>query len=318
MGARNLDATSLVPQHTEAPMKFLIIGASGFVGRNVLAHVQAQGFEAVGTQSRPRQKDLRTFNLLEHRILDSVDKSFFADADPVRVVISAVISDMDLCLKEREMARKVNVEKTIQLIEDAVALGAKVTFLSTCFVFDGTVGYYTEQHPRSPANEYGRHKAEVEDYLQSRAPGAFVARLDKIVGDDAGDNQLLAHWHKRIMRNEPIICLKGSLLSPTYVGDVARAIVIAAQNGLEGLFHVSNSEFFYRDELARQFCHALGKPPNVVTKPLAEFNFQDNRALKSYLDGSRFVRTTGLRFTSMREVFAQFARRLEEDGGNVV
>ncbi len=297
-------------------MKFLVVGASGFVGRNVLAYVKAQGFPALGTQARSRQKDLATFNLLEHRIADCVGESFFTSADPVQVVISAVISDMDLCLKDRETAYKVNVEKTIQLIEDCARLRAKVTFLSTCFVFDGTLGYYTERHPRSPANEYGRHKAEVEEYLESRAPAAFVARLDKIVGDDARDNQLFAHWHKRLLRNEPIICLEGSLLSPTSVTDVARAIVLASQNRLEGIFHVSNSEFFYRDELARQFCHALGKAPNVVSKPLGEFNFQDNRALKSYLDGSRFVRTTGMHFTSMREVFAQFSRRLEEDGSD--
>jgi dTDP-4-dehydrorhamnose reductase len=80
--------------------------------------------------------------------------------------------------------------------------------------------------------------------------------------------------------------------------------------GLHGVFHVSNSEFFHRDELARQFCHALGIVPNVVTKPLAEFHFADKRALKSYLDGSRFANKTGLRFTSMREVFHQFIRRL--------
>jgi dTDP-4-dehydrorhamnose reductase len=294
------------------PVKFLVVGASGFVGRNVLAYFKGQGFEALGTQARTRQEGLLTFDLLEHRIADCVDKSFFTGAEPVQVVICAVISDMDLCLKDRQMAYKVNVEKTIQLIEDALLLRARVIFLSTCFVFDGTLGYYTEQHPRSPANEYGRHKAEVEEYLLTRVPGAFVARLDKVVGDDYRDNQLFAHWHKRLLRNEPIICLQGSLLSPTYVTDVARALVLASERRLEGIFHVSNSEFFYRDELARQFCYALGKAPNVVCKPLSEFNFQDNRALKSYLDGSRFVRTTGMRFTSMREVFGQFSRRLGE------
>jgi dTDP-4-dehydrorhamnose reductase len=286
-------------------MKFLIIGASGFVGRNMLAYVNNRGFKAAGTESKPRSTDLLTFDLLEHRISDCVDKSFLNEE--VTVVICAVISDMDLCLTQREMARKVNVENTIRLIDDATALGAKIVFLSTCFVFDGTIGYYNEQHPRSPANEYGRHKAEVEQYLEARVPGAFIARLDKIVGDNPRDSQLFAHWHKRLENREPIICLEGSLLSPTYVIDVCGSVVTASEKGMRGIYHVSNSEFFYRDELARQFCFALGRKPDVISRPMQDFKFQDNRALKSYLDGSRFVKETGIHFTPMRDVFAKFA-----------
>ena len=172
-------------------MKFLVIGASGFVGRNLLAHFHAQGFAAIGTQAHSREKGLATFDLLRHRITDSIDPSFFQGPEPVNAVISAVISDMDLCLTDRIMAHAVNVEKTIQLINELANLNARITFLSTCFVFDGKTGYYNEASPVSPANEYGRHKAEVEDYLRSHAPGAFVPRMDKIVRDNPLDRQLL-------------------------------------------------------------------------------------------------------------------------------
>ena len=267
---------------------------------------------AIGTQAHSREKGLATFDLLRHRITDSIDPSFFQGPEPINAVISAVISDMDLCLTDRAMAHAVNVEKTIQLINDLADLSARITFLSTCFVFDGKTGYYNEAAPRSPANEYGRHKIEVEDYLRGHVPGAFVPRMDKIVGDNPHERQLLAHWHKRIRENLPIICLEGSLLSPTSVFDVAQGVILAAEKGLTGIYHLANSEFFYRDELARQFCLALGKTPNVVTKPLADFKFPDNRALKSYLDGSRFAKESGLRFTSMREVFQSFARHLQD------
>jgi len=111
--------------------------------------------------------------------------------------------------------------------------------------------------------------------------------------------------------NQPIVCIRGSLLSPTYVMDVAQGIVVACQRGLTGVYHVSNSEFFHREELATQFCHALGRSPTVLSKPLEEFNFPDRRALKSYLDGTRFVQATGMRFTPMREVFRRFRLRIE-------
>lgn len=293
-------------------MRFLVIGASGFVGRNVLAYLKSNGFEAIGTQSRPRSGDLVTFNLLEHRIADCVEKSFFTRPGQVFIIISAVISDMDRCLTEKETSHKVNVEKTIQLIQDASALGAKTIFLSSCFVFDGTIGYYNEDHPVVPANEYGKHKVEVENFLLQNVKSSLIARLDKMVGDNPEDPQLLAYWYKHLCAGNQIVCWEGSLLSPTYVNDLAKGIVLACEKELKGVYHVSNSEFFYRDELARQFCFALGKTPNVTNKPLSEFNFADKRGLKCYLDGTRFAKATGLRFTSMREVFSAFKRNTEK------
>lgn len=293
-------------------MKFLVIGASGFIGGNVLTHVRSLGFEAVGTQSQPRQPELTTFNLLHDRIVPSIGERFFAGEERVCVVICAVVSNMDQCLLDRERSHRINVQQTIQLIEDVRAFGAKVIFLSSCFVFDGTRGYYCEDDPVSPVNEYARHKVAVEEHLQRNVPDAFVARLEKIVGDHPGQRQMLAHWHQLMQAGEPIVCIEGSLLSPTSVADISDAFVRVANLNLTGVYHVSNSEFFYRDELARQFCHAMGRHPNVVTRPLDAFNFPDRRALKSYLDGSRFAAATGLRYTPMRQVFRRFRQRTLE------
>ena len=293
------------------PMKFLIIGASGFIGGNVLAYVRSKGFTAVGTQSQPRNPDLVTFNLAQDRIHDCVGQKFFADGAHVCIIICAVVSNMDRCLLERDYSHRVNVVQTVQLIEDVRPFGAKIVFLSTCFAFDGTRGYYNESQPVSPVNEYARHKVEVEQYLQQHVPSAFIARLEKVVSDEPDDRQLFAQWQQLAQAGRPIVCIDGSLLSPTYVVDIARALTLVCERNLSGLYHVCNSEFFYRDELARQFCHAVGWPPKVERRALEAFQFPDRRALKSYLDGSRFAELSGMRFTPMSYVFRSFRTKVE-------
>ena len=290
-------------------MRFVVIGASGFVGRNILAYLRGLGLEALGTQANSREEGLITFDIRHDRLVERLGRSFFERDGQVCLILAAVISNMDLCFQQKEMSRAVNVEGTIRLIEEGRSLGVKPLFLSTCFVFDGAIGYYREDHPLTPINEYSRQKAEVEAYLEKNVSNAFVARLDKIVGDNPDERQLLATWYRDIVEGRPIVCISGSVLSPTYVGDVARSLLLACQNNMRGVFHVSNSEFFHRDELARQFCYALSRTPNVISKPVETFNFVDKRALKSYLDGSRFAKATGVRFTSMREVFEAFHRR---------
>ena len=290
--------------------RFLIVGASGFIGRHILAHTTSLGYEATGTQAQSRQPGLVTFDLARDRIIDRLERTFFKRDGPLAVVICAAISDMDRCLTDPQRTRAVNVEGTIQLIEDVRAFNAKLVYLSTNYVFDGGVGYYTEDHPLAPANVYGRHKAEVEAYLRTHAPDAVLIRPDKNIGDDPQEYHFFRTWHELLRTGQSIVCMEGQLISPTYVNDTARAVALICQQGLTGVFHVVNPEYFYRDELARQFCLAAGRAPHVVTKPLKEFHFADNRAPKACLDGSKFLRATGMRFTCVREVMESFLRRV--------
>lgn len=274
-------------------------------------HARGRGFEVCGTRSRGTGLGLVTFDLATDRIADCVPRDFWRP-DTI-VIVAAVITQMDRCLTDPVRSRLINVTNTMRLLDDVRALGARPVFISSCYVFDGAYGYYTESDPISPANEYGRHKAEVEQYLADW-PEALVARLDKVVGDDPRGTHLLAYWYRDYLEGKPMRCIAGSLLSPTYVKDVAAALLTAAETGLAGTYHVANPEFFRRDELARHFCRALGVPEKVLAVPVEEFGFPDRRALKTYLDGSRFSAATGLRFTPMREVFASFRRHLHVRG----
>ena len=291
-------------------MRFLVIGASGFIGRYVLAEARAQGFPAVGTQARSRQDGLAHFDLETDRIADCVDRRFLEGEGPLCAVVSAVVSDMEKCLTDRAASRRINVEHTIRLVEDLLAFGARPVFFSTGHVFDGTVGYYQEDFPYSPANEYARHKVEVEQYLRAHVPTALITRFDKVLGSNPRERHLLTEMHGLIQQGKPVVCVEGMWISPTLVQDVARGVVLGCERGLSGVYHLANPECFTREELARQFCHALGRPANVLCRPLKDFGFKDNRALKSYLDGGKFVRATGFRYTTMREVFTAFIQQL--------
>ncbi len=265
-----------------------------------------------GPWSLPR--DLVPFDLDVDRIADSVgavDPDFFAGPHPVEAVLCAAVGNMDWCHREREVSRRIYVEGACRLIDDLTALGARTTFLSTCFVFDGATGDYDEDHPVAPVNEYARQKLDVERHLAAVAPRGCTVRLDKVVGDDPAEPTLFTQWLGLLHGNSPIVCIADSVLSPTFVGDVVEAILLGARHGLSGVHHVANPEQFLRADLARAFREGLGAPDHPVEeRALASFRFADARALKSSLNGSRFARLTGLRATPMREVIRRFRDRL--------
>ena len=64
-------------------------------------------------------------------------------------------------------------------------------------------------------------------------------------------------------------------------------------------------------ELVEQFALSLNMKAEIMPKPQSDFDFLDPRPLKSYLDSTKFIKATDVRFTSMREVFQQFATELD-------
>ena len=293
-------------------MKLLIVGASGFIGRQLHRESLSRGYDVLGTQSSDQCNDLIPFNLLNDRIEDVLPTTFLQGSEPIYAVICAAISKIEFCSKNRELTHQVNVTNTIQLLKDLQSLGIKSVFLSSDAVYDGQKGHYSEEVEGSPVNEYGRHKAKVEDYILKYAPTDLVLRLSKIVGDNPYESHLFSEWYQCIKFGKAIVQFDGQVFSPTYVGDIAEGILNSLKKEISGLYNMANPEFFSREELARQFILALGEKINLLTKPEESFGFLEGRAKKTYLDSSKFARTVGMKFTPMCEVFNMFVRNCKK------
>lgn len=290
-------------------MRFIFIGASGFVGRHALRLAREAGHEAIGTQSAPRSPDLVKFNLLEDRAEPVLGPHLRSTTGATWGVVCASIRQIDQCFREKDVTRQVNVVKTIELINDFLRLGVRPVFLSTSYVFDGAKGCYAEKDAHSACCEYGRQKAEVESYLAQHHPEVLVLRLDKIVGDSPAEEHLFSEWLTWVRQGKPITCISGQVMSPTLAQDIGRALLAACGKNLKGLYNTANPASFSREELAAEFLAVTGLKAEIVSKPQSAFHFDDPRPSNTSLDSSRFIRETGLRFTPMKDVLTGFARK---------
>lgn len=286
-------------------MKFLVIGGSGFIGTHLLADFRKAGHLVIGTSSRPNCPGFLQFNLLEDTLMESVPEEFFQGERPC-LVLAAVQGNMDQCLSHRELSHRINVFKTISLIREAASLGCPVVFLSTGHVFDGTLGKRLESDPVRPANEYGRQKLEVENFLMAELPDALILRLDKVVGDDLRHHHLLSEWWWQAQNRKPILCVRDMEISPTSVWDIARGLRFAAERGLSGIYHLAGPDRLTRVDFAKLFCRYGHFDLEVLEKPLEEFGFGDGRAIKSSLDGSKFAKVSNLSFSSAEQILLSF------------
>ncbi|MBK8870690.1 MAG: sugar nucleotide-binding protein [Elusimicrobia bacterium] len=288
-------------------MKYIVFGASGFLGRHFVQQARQHGHEVLGTYHLQKREGLLPFNLKNNRLSEIVPADFFSSG-PVCAVLCSFISQIDDCFRWKDEARLSNVDGMIRLINDLCEKDAFPVFLSTCAVFDGTAGYYSEESPTGPINEYGRQKLAVEEFLRAHGMASSILRCDKLIGDDAGESHMLSEWYRWANEGRPLVCIQGQMISPTLVTDVARAIVVVCEKRLTGVFHVANPQHCLREELALEFLKALNLRGTVVGKTQQELGFADLRPLKAHLNPLKFIKATGFQFTPVQRIFEVFAQ----------
>jgi dTDP-4-dehydrorhamnose reductase len=268
-------------------VKLLVIGASGELGGELMACARRSGREAIGTWANHPVEGLTRFDLRSDRIVDCLPKGFFGANEPVGAIVCAAVCEIDRCARAPEETRRVNVEKTIELITDLVGLGARVAFSSTSFVFDGAKGEYREDDPVVPICEYGRQKVAVENWMRAKAPQGLVMRLDKLVGCRPHPRNLFTQWVQQAQQHDQVRCIAGQHLSPVALGDAAEAIILACERSLQGVYHLGGPECVRRDELARRFLQQWGREAAVVSLPQEAFRFADPRPLRTCLNSEK-------------------------------
>src|SRR4051812_11428263 len=163
-------------------MKVFISGASGLVGGNCLKHFKEQGWETIGSFFSFEADDSVFYNSLIPEPPFNFEVKAFA---PDVIVHCGALTHVDYCETHEEESYTQTVQSTKNIIKVANDCGARMVYLSTDYVFDGTAGPYLEDAPINPLSIYGHHKLQAEQNVLSDAPQPLVLRVTNVYGDEA-------------------------------------------------------------------------------------------------------------------------------------
>ena len=232
-------------------MRVLITGAGGQLGHDLLRAFT--GHEAVGTT---------------HGQLDVADRdavlATITELRPDAVVHAGAWTDVDGCETDPDRAFRVNALGTRHVVEGARLAGARVCYLSTDYVFDGTGDRpWVEWDAPAPLSVYGRSKLGGERELD---PGATVVRTSWVCGAH-GRNFVKTILRAAAERDE-LTVVDDQHGCPTFTSDLAGAIVRLVVARLPGTFHVTNQGATTWFDFARAIVAAAGFDPAKV-RPIA-------------------------------------------------
>ncbi|MBL7704413.1 MAG: SDR family oxidoreductase [Taibaiella sp.] len=230
-------------------MKIFIAGASGLVGGNCLKHFREQGHEVVGTHLSFGTEDTVFYNTLEPAHPDNFDVKAFG---PDVIVHCGALTHVDYCEDHVEESYEKTVASTRALVDLSKACSARIVYISTDYVFDGTKGPYKEDAPINPLSVYGMHKLEAEQMVLQEIANSLVLRVTNVYGDEIRGKNFIARIISQCKEGQKLNLNlpKDQYASPTNAWDIARAMLVLLSDNQAGVFHIGSTDYMNRVELA--------------------------------------------------------------------
>ncbi|MDR1013242.1 MAG: dTDP-4-dehydrorhamnose reductase [Lactobacillales bacterium] len=145
--------------------------------------------------------------------------------------------------EDKELNYKVNVEGTKNIAKVSEEFGAKLFYISTDYVFDGTLKnreYLPDDSP-NPQNEYGRSKRLGEEAAMEFSSRYYIIRTSWVFGK-YGHNFVFT-MRKLAKEHSEISVVNDQLGRPTWTRTLAKFIMYIAEDERKvsyGIYHLSN------------------------------------------------------------------------------
>ena len=256
-------------------MRAVVTGGAGFIGSHVADALTARGDEVHVVDDLSRGTPDNVPEAAELHVADIRDslEELFATLRPDVVFHLAAQIDVRVSVADPVADAATNVLGTINVIQAAKPVGAKVIFTSTGGAIYGECGAPAlETAPRLPLAPYGASKLAAEEYLamwnRLYGTGHVALRLGNVYGprqDPHGEAGVVAIFFQKLADGEPATIFGNGTQTRDYVfaPDVARAM-LAAQAASGGVFNVGTGIATSVVELWDACCAAAGVSGSVV------------------------------------------------------
>jgi UDP-glucose 4-epimerase len=266
-------------------MNILVTGGAGFIGSHIVDQCIAAGHEVAVLDSLWEEGGGKSANLNAKARFFHVDitdedslKQVFDTVRPEVVCHQAAQHSVAVSTKNPQLDARVNVLGLLNVLSNCTRVGArKITFASSGATY-GTpvrlpIDEEVEQHPESP---YGITKMVAEHYLRywHEAYGLTytILRYGNVYGprqDPNGEAGVIAIFAKRFLKHETIrIDWDGEQQKDyVFVGDVARANLIAMEHGDNDIFCIGTGTGTSVHEIYYALAELTGYKPEIVRAP---------------------------------------------------
>jgi len=292
------------------PLRVLIIGADGTVGRGLIRHLTDQGHSITGTT---RRRETAGGNRVVFDL--AADPSSWPALPKVdAAVICAAVPGFAPCRKDPLATARVNVDAPGVLAEKFAGTKTHLIFLSSNAVFDGAVPFTPHDRPPCPLTEYGRQKARAEDVVLNSGADVTVLRLARVL---SGATPVFSTWWESLKAGRNVSAFTDSYRAPVTVEYVSTLISKILEKRSLGIHHASGDEDISYFDITEIFTQTMAADPGLVTamEAAAEAPGREDLSPHTTLSMERESIEFGLNAPSSRNSVEQAAQAFKKRQG---
>ncbi len=222
----------------------LIVGGSGFLGRELALRARAAGHDVTATYATTthatRAEDVPGVDRLRMDLCSAAEITYVLEHSRPDVIVNAAYRKADWA---------VTADGAIRLAMAVAAShpGPRLVHVSSDAVFSGADVRYDESAGPDPVTAYGAAKAAAETAVRLLLPTAVIARTSLIVGD--GDSVHEKAVHELAAGGREGVLFMDVVRCPVHVTDLALALLELAVSDHEGVCHLAGTDAVSRHEL---------------------------------------------------------------------
>lgn len=288
-------------------MRILVTGVKGQLGYNCVKELNKRGYTDV------KGIDIEDLDIAdENKVLEYI-KTYKPDV----VMHNAAYTAVDKAELNYDACYKVNALGPKYIAEACKEIDAKMVYISTDYVFDGTKdGYYEIDDNANPISVYGKTKLEGENFVKSILNKYFIVRISWVFGIN-GNNFIKTMLKLAKVGKTELNVVNDQIGSPTYTADLAVLLCDMIETNKYGTYHATNEGTCSWYEFAKKIFELSNinmKVNPVSTKEYSEMVTQqakrptNSKMSKKSLDDAGFNR-----LPSWQDALERYLKELKEN-----
>ncbi len=266
-------------------MRILVTGGAGFIGSHIVDNYIAAGHEVAIVDNLLKGGGGKEANINPKAhvyLADITDEAslerIFNEAQPEIVNHQAAQASVAVSTSNPQLDASINVLGLLNVLSNCTRVGTRKIIFASSGATYGTPDHLpvNEETPQRPESPYGITKMVAEHYLRywkAAAGLSFTAlRYGNVYGprqDPNGEAGVIAIFAKRFLAHQPVrIDWDGEQQKDyVYVGDVARANLLAIDRGDDDIFCIGTGKGTSVNELYHTLTSVIGYSVEIIHAP---------------------------------------------------
>ena len=281
-------------------MKVFVTGVGGQLGHDVMNELYKRGIEGIGSDIAPAYSgaaDGTAVTTMPYVQLDITDAAAVEQAlmevKPDAVIHCAAWTAVDAAedAENREKVQAINAGGTRNIAAVCKAIGAKMMYISTDYVFDGQGEKPWEPDCKdyAPLSVYGSSKLAGELAVAELVEKFFIVRIAWVFGRNG--NNFIKTMLNIGKKYEKLRVVCDQIGTPTYTLDLSRLLADMIESEKYGYYHATNEGGFISwYDFACEIFRQAGYTTQVDPVTTAEYGLSKAaRPFNSRLDKSKLA-----------------------------